>query len=128
MKKFLILFLLFCPQLVLAQTNASLPQSNQNIGPGDCSGAITVGGTAQNAFPALRNRKGFQIVNIDTTEVMWINFTSTALAGGAGSFPLPPATITTFAFPGSYYSNIGFNTALSVVAATSTHKYSCTMW
>jgi len=99
-----------------------------NLTPVDCSGTITSGGTAQNAFVAGTGRAGFQIANLDTTEVMWINFTGTAAASGLGSFPLAPATVTTFAQLSSYYSAIGFSTALSVVAATTSHKFSCTRW
>jgi len=99
-----------------------------NLTPVDCSGTITTGGTAQNAFGTSTGRAGFQIANIDTTEVMWISFTGTAAAAGLGSFPLAPATATTFAQLSSYYSAIGFSTALSVVAATTGHKFTCTRW
>ena len=99
-----------------------------NVAPIDCSATVVVGGTAVNAFGVSSGRRAFQIANIDTTEVMWISFTGTAVAGGVGSFPLAPATATTFAGLSSYYSTFGFNTALSVVAATSGHKFSCTRW
>ena len=101
-----------------------------NITPTDCSGTIATGNTAQNAFTANAARKGFVIANIDTTEVMWISFTGTAAASGTGSYPLAPATATTFAQLNSFTSPYGFgmNTALSVVAGTSAHKYTCTVW
>ena len=52
----------------------------------------------------------------------------TATPGTEGSWPLAPATATTFGQLSSFYSPIGFNTALSVVAATTAHKFSCTRW
>jgi hypothetical protein len=99
-----------------------------NLTPVDCSGTITSGGTAQSAFTAATGRAGFQIANLDTTEVMWISFTGTAVAGAVGSYPLAPATATTFAGLSSYYSSIGYSTALSVIAATTGHKFSCSRW
>jgi hypothetical protein len=126
MKRFLLAALLLL--------TAALPANAQtkpvsNVPPGDCSGTITLGGTAQNAITASANgRNGFQIANLDVTEVMWISLTGTASAGAVGSYPLAPATATTFAGLSSYYSAIGFNTALSVVAATTGHKFSCTRW
>jgi len=96
----------------------------------DCSGAITSGATAQNAFTAAATRHGFTIANIDTSEVLWISFTTTAAASGTGSYPLAPATATTFTGLSSFTSPIGMgiNTALSVIAATTAHKFSCTVW
>jgi hypothetical protein len=101
-----------------------------NITPTDCSGSISSGGVAQNAFTASATRHGFIIANIDTSEVMWISWTGTASASGAGSFPLAPAMATTFAGLSSFASPPGFgiNTALSVFAATTSHKFSCTVY
>lgn len=99
-----------------------------NTAPSPCGGTLIAGGTAQNAFAANSFINGFQIMNLDTTEVMWISFTGTALASDVGSYPLPAGTATTFAGAGSYYSQVGFNTRLSVVAATTGHKWSCTRW
>ena len=100
------------------------------VTPRDCSGSIATGGTAQNAFSAQGTLRGFIITNIDTSEVMWISFTGTAAAGTAGSFPLPPATATTFAGVASFTSPTSFRTngAVSVVAATTGHKFSCVRW
>ncbi len=96
----------------------------------DCSGTIATGAAAQNAFTAAATRHGFTIANIDTSEVLWISFTTTAAASGTGSYPLAPATATTFAGLSSFTSPIGMgiNTALSVIAATTSHKFSCTVW
>ncbi len=96
----------------------------------DCSGTITSGATAQNAFTAAATRHGFTIANIDTTEPLWISFTTTAAASGTGSYPLAQADATTFANLSSFTSpqGMGINTALSVIAATTSHKYTCTVW
>jgi len=105
-------------------------QGAVNITLTDCSGTITSGGTAQNAFTAAATRHGFTIANIDTSEVLWISFTTTAAASGTGSYPIPAADATTFANLASFTSppGMGINTALSVIAATTSHKYSCTVW
>lgn len=101
-----------------------------NVTPTACGGTVVTGNTAVNAFTAQSTLHGFTIANIDTSEVLWISFTTTALASDVGSYPLGPATATTFAGLSSYSSPPGFgmNTALSVVAATDGHKFSCTRW
>jgi hypothetical protein len=105
-------------------------QGAVNITLTDCSGTIATGATAQNAFTAIAGRHGFTIANIDTTEPLWISFTTTAAASGTGSYPLAPADATTFANLSSFTSppGMGINTALSVVAATTSHKFTCTVW
>jgi hypothetical protein len=101
-----------------------------NVTATDCSATVVTGGSAVNAFTAQTTLHGFTIANIDTTEVMWISFTTTAAASGTGSYPLPAATATTFSGFGSFTAPPGFglNHALSVVAATNGHKFSCTWW
>jgi hypothetical protein len=98
----------------------------------DCSGTITTGGTAQNAFSAQTTLHGWHIENIDAAtgsgEPIWINETGTAAAATAGSDPLPAPAATTFTGMGSYYSTNGTNHAPSIIAATSAHKYSCKWW
>jgi len=105
-------------------------QGAVNITLTDCSGTIAAGGTAQNAFTASASRHGFTISNIDTTEPLWMSFTTTAAASGTGSYPIAQADATTFANLVSFTSppGMGINTALSVIAATTSHKYSCTVW
>lgn len=109
------------PWVISGQANVTLT---------DCSGSITLGGTAQNAFAAAATRRGFTIANIDTSEPLWISFTTTAAASGTGSYPLGPADTTTFSNLSSFTSplGMGINTALSVVAATTAHKFTCTVW
>ena len=101
---------------------------SKNVTPTDCSGTLTLGGTAQNAHAANAAVRGMQIQNLDTTEVLWISVTTTAAASTAQSYALSAATSTTQG--GSYNTPLGFgyNTALSVVAATTGHKWSCTRW
>lgn len=105
-------------------------QGAANVTLTDCSGTIATGGTAQNAFTAAATRRGFTIANIDTTETLWISFTGTAAASGTGSYPLGPADVTLFTNLSSFTSPIGMgiNTALSVVGATTAHKFTCTVW
>lgn len=115
--------------LLLMATAAQAQQVASNVAPIDCSGAIVEGGTAQNAHAAQPNLHGVVVANVDTTEVMWISFTGTAAASAAGSFPLAPATATTFAGLSAFSpAGLGYNTALSVVAATTGHKFSCMRW
>lgn len=115
-------------------TNTQWAPCFTNATPTDCSGAIASGGTAQVAFGPLSNIHGFTIANINSTtgsgEPLWLSFTGTATASTAGSYPLSAPTATTFAGLSSFTSPLGFalNHALSVVAATSGHKYSCTYW
>lgn len=105
-----------------------------NVTATDCSGTISSGGTAQNAFTAQTTLHGFTIANIDPTsgsgEPLWISFTTTAAASTAGSYPLAAPTATTFASLSSFTTPPGFglNHALSVIATTTGHKFSCTWW
>lgn len=107
---------------------------NTTVTPTNCSGTITTGGTAKNAFAANSALHGFRIDNIDASagsgEPLWISFTTTAAAATIQSFPLAAPATTTFAGAGSYSTPLGFGFAgaLSVVAATSGHKYSCIFW
>lgn len=100
----------------------------------DCSGTITTGGTAQNAIAASSAIHGFVIANIDAAsgsgEPVWMSLTGTATAATAQSYPLPPPAVTTFAGNSSFTSPSGMatNHAVSVVAATTGHKFSCTYW
>jgi hypothetical protein len=105
-----------------------------NITPTDCSGSITTGGTAQNAIAAQAALHGFVIKNIDASagsgEPLWISFTGTAAAATTGSYPLGAPAVTSFANGESFTTPMGFgvNHAISIVAATTGHKFSCTWW
>jgi len=128
MKKILVLLFLLFPTLAFAQSAATPVINQTDIGFGDCSGTITSGGVAQSAFVASRSRHGFIIYNLDTTEPLWINFNDTATASTQGSYPLTAPAPTTFSSGGSFYTSVGYNGALSIVAATTGHKFSCTIW
>jgi hypothetical protein len=114
--------------------NAQPVPAANNITPTACSGTITTGGTAQNAITAQSTLHGFTIANIDPTtgsgEPLWISFTTTAAASGTDSWPLPSPTATTFAAMGTYTTPPGFgsNHAVSIIAATTGHKFSCVWW
>lgn len=107
---------------------------NVNVTPTNCSGTITSGGTAQNAFAAAATIHGFTIANMDSTagsgEPLWISFTTTAAASTAASYPLSAPAATTFTGLSSFTSplGLGMNTALSIVGATTGHKFSCVTW
>ena len=114
--------------------SAPVTAATINVTPTDCSISLTTGGTAQNIIAASATLHGFTISNIDTSagsgEPVWISFTGTAAASTAGSYPLAAPTATTFANLSSYTTPLGFgvNHAISVVAATTGHKISCTQW
>lgn len=114
--------------LLLASAAHAQTMSTNNRVMTDCSGTITAGGTAQTIIPSTTGVTGFYIVNIDTTEPLWMNIGGTAAANTQGSAPLQAATATTFAGPGSFYSNFGYNNIVSVVAATTGHKFTCKRW
>jgi hypothetical protein len=113
-----------------AQADFTQAPTADNITPTSCSGTITTGGTAQNVLSASSVIHGFIIANLDTTEMMWINFVGTAAASTTDSFPLGPATATTFANLASFTSPVGFgsNHAVSIIAATTGHKFSRVWW
>ncbi len=102
-----------------------------NLTPTDCSGTLTTGGTAQAAFGSTTTKHGFDICNIDAVtnggEPLWFSTTTTALAAAASSYPLTAPQSTAVTGMGCY-RGVGINTALSVVAATTGHKFSCTWW
>jgi hypothetical protein len=118
------------PVTSVPSSSPTAVQSTNNITPTDCSGSIAVAATAQNAFTASATRRGFTIVNNDVTEPLWIAFNGTATIGGVGSYPLAAGASGSFAGAGSFTSPVGFgmNTALSVIATTGSHKYTCTWW
>ncbi len=105
-----------------------------NVTPTDCSGTITLGGTAQNAITAQTALHGFAIVNIDASagggEPIAISFTGTAALNSAGSYPLAAPAPVSLAGYGSFTTPFGFGTnhAISVIGATTGHKFSCTWW
>jgi hypothetical protein len=119
------------PIPVSASVTATPPA---NVTPTDCSGTITSGGTAQAAFAGASTIHGFVIANTDASagsgEPLWFSMTTTAAASTAASYPLSAPTATTFAGLTSFTAPYGFgiNHAVSVIAATTGHKFSCTYW
>ncbi len=116
----------------LKVTGGSAPTSTPvtsvtNVTPINCSGTITAGGTAQNAFTAQSGLHGFIIMNLSNNP-MGISFNGTAVLGAAGTYTLNAGSSTTAG--GSFSTPLGFgmNTALSVVSATTADAYSCTRW
>jgi hypothetical protein len=105
-----------------------------NVTPTDCSGTITSGGTAQNAIAANAALHGFTLANIDASagsgEPLWLSLTTTAAASTGASYPLAAPTATSFAGLSSYTTPLGFGTnhAVSIIGATTGHKFSCTYW
>ena len=106
----------------------------RNVTPTNCSSTITTGGTAQSAIAAQTTLHGFTIANIDSTtgsgEPLWISLTTTAAASTTASYPLAAPATTTFAGMGTYTTPPGFgvNHAISIIGATTGHKFSCTWW
>lgn len=115
--------------LLLGIASPALAQfaGQNNVTPRDCSGTILTGGAAQNAFANQGTLRGFIISNL-STDPMWISWTGTAVIGNQGSYLLQPGGTTTMG--GSFVAPLGFgiNTALSIIAATTGDKYSCTFY
>ncbi len=118
--------------LLLLAGPAFAQGSSNNRLPTDCSGTITSGGTAQTLIAANTGVGGFVVMNTDASagsgEPLWMSFTGTAAANTAGSYPLSAPTATTFASPSSFYSPVGYNHAITIIGATTGHKFSCTRW
>lgn len=117
-----------------ASAQSTSVQSAVNVTPRDCSVAITTGGTAQNIITASPSIHGFVIMNVDNTngsgEPVGVSFTGTASIGASGTYVLAAPVATTYAFPGSFSTPLGFgpNHSVSVIAATTGHIISCTRW
>lgn len=126
--------LLSLPWIGVASAQLVAVQSQDNVTPFDCSVAITTGGTAQNIILADKGLHGFLIMNVDNTngsgEPVGLSFTGTASIGASGTYVLAAPVATTYAFPGSFASPLGFgiNHNISVIAATTGHVVSCTRW
>lgn len=87
------------------------------------SSTITAGGTAQDVFAAASVVNGYEIVNPDPTEDLWISDTTTAAANGTGS-------IRVAANGGAYSSPTGMkpSAAVSIIGATTGHKFTARRW
>lgn len=116
-------------QLLLAAAFVALPAAG-HAAMTDCSTSIVTRGQAVTIITGANAAKGALVQNIDANEAMWFSLTGIAAPGAAGSYVLPPSQAKGFATSSMYQTNpqifVGF--ALSVVAATSGHKISCTWW
>jgi hypothetical protein len=91
------------------------------------SGTITTGGVAQNAMAANPARKGWMIMNIDETnlEPLGVRTTGAAALASAGTFTLVPSAGA--GYPGGVMQGVGSG-AISVIAATTGHKFTAIEW
>jgi hypothetical protein len=86
--------------------------------PTDASGTIATGGVAQTALTANSSRSRFRLQNIDATENLYFNDMGATATQNQGSFLLTPY--------GFYEGNS--QSAISVLAATTGHKFSLTWY
>ncbi len=106
------------PTITVAQGTAANLQANvRNIAvtPTNQSGAITTGGTAQQAIALNANRRGFAILNISAGD-LWFSEVATAVVGSP-SIRIPS---------NGYYENppgLCATTAISIIGATTAQAY-----
>lgn len=92
------------------------------VTPTDKGGTIAVGGTAQNAVASNASRKGGWCQNpVNATEDLYVSFTGSATVGGAGN----QADLAPGQSVGFYQNGTIIQTAVSVNAATGTHRFNC---
>lgn len=82
----------------------------------DKSGTITLGGTSQDLADVNVLRKYLFVQNVDTTQDLWINFTSAATVDKP-SMKLGPGD--SFVMEGSFVSS----EKVTIIAATTAHKF-----
>lgn len=87
-------------------------------------GTITTGGTAQTLFGGSRPANAFSIFNAHSTEDLWFSDGAgvTAAIDGVGSVRIPPY--------GLYETHLTYRPhgPVTVVAATTGHKFSARYW
>ena len=111
---------------------SSAPIANVTLN--NCSGAIASGGVAQNAFAAQTALHGFTIMNtngdvaVGSGEDLWMSLTTTAAASSATSYRLIAPASNVMAGSFTAPPGMAINTALSVIGATTGHRYTCTWW
>lgn len=94
----------------------------------DRSGTVAAAGVSQQLLAANANRVGFIVMNIDAVnqEDMGINLTGGAASiGAAGTLTL--AASGGAGYPGGSFQGAGTG-AITVVAATAGHKFTCVEW
>jgi len=89
----------------------------------DGSSTITAGGTAQDLFSSATPTNGFAVYNPDASEDLWISLSTTAVANGAGCIRIA-------ANGGGYETppNMKPFHAISIVGATTGHKFTAIKW
>lgn len=89
----------------------------------DGSGTITAGGTAQNLFAGATPTNGFEVINPDASEDLWVSLSTTAAPNASGS-------IRVAANGGAYSTPLGMKPwhAISIVGATTGHKFTAAKW
>ena len=89
----------------------------------DGSGTITAGGTAQNIYGATVPTNGWAVSNPDSSsESLWVSDTATAAANAVDCIEIPPSMV--------YETPPGRKPlgAVSIVAATTGHKFTASRW
>jgi hypothetical protein len=99
----------------------------------DCSGVITAAGQPQNAFSASKTLRGFEIENVNKSDVICFSLTAPAALTSnglcaQGSFTLQPSgnDVTPKAY--TTPANLSPNAALSVISGKAGAIYSCQWW
>ncbi len=89
----------------------------------DGSTTITLGGTAQQLFAGVAPPNGFEVINSDPVNDLWISDSAVAVANGVGS-------IRCAANGGGYYTPQGYTPVgpLSIVGAVTGQKFTAKEW
>ena len=96
----------FCPLTVRIQLPAAYSQQTGSPVYVDHSATLTTANTSQNISPIELWRHGYFIQNVNTSDNIFINFTSSASVNGAGSIELSPGQwITASTMPGATFTN-----------------------
>jgi hypothetical protein len=96
--------------------------NNTPVVPVDHSGTIAVANTAQNALAANTSRTGYRLMNTDpSAETLWFRDDGgAAVVGGPGSWPLVGGATQIGGFQQGKSGS-----AVSVIAATAGHQFTC---
>ena len=111
-----------CPFPFIETKNMSSTIVGGSNAPQKSDGTITVGGTAQFILDGSRPAYAFSLFNNHPTEDLWFNDGGVAAIGGDGSVRVPPY--------GLYETPLCYRPydRVSVVAATTGHKFTARYW